>query len=119
MTETAAIRTANGLAAESDVLARMRDFSSALQRGDAQAALEAARDICLANPNSAEAHYAFGQAWVAAGKPARAEQAFAVATKLRPDFADYVRNLDAVAPAAPLPEKKTSGKKATAPRKSK
>ena len=67
---------------------RLDDFSEALRRGDSHAALEAARDVCLAEPNRAEAHYAFGQAWVAAGKPARAEQAFAIATKLRPAFAD-------------------------------
>jgi tetratricopeptide (TPR) repeat protein len=29
--------------------------------------LEAARDACLAEPNRAEAHYAYGQAWAAAG----------------------------------------------------
>ena len=67
---------------------RLRDFSAALRRGDAQAALEAARDACLAEPGRAEAHYAFGQAWTAAGKPARAEQAFAQAIRLRPAFAD-------------------------------
>ena len=72
---------------------RLREFSAALQRGDAQAALVAARDACLAEPNRAEAHYAFGQAWMAAGKPARAEQAFAVAAKLRPGFADAWINL--------------------------
>jgi Tfp pilus assembly protein PilF len=71
-----------------DALAKLRDFSEALRRGDAPAALAAARDACLADPNRAEAHYAFGQAWMAAGKPSRAEQAFAVAAKLRPDFAD-------------------------------
>jgi len=71
-----------------DANGRLRAFSEALQRGETQAALEAARDACLAEPNRAEAHYAFGQAWMAAGKPARAEQAFAVAAKLRPGFAD-------------------------------
>jgi tetratricopeptide (TPR) repeat protein len=67
---------------------RLRDFGHALRRGQIQAALEAARDACLAEPNRAEAHYAYGQAWMAAGLPARAEQAFAVAVKLRPGFAD-------------------------------
>ncbi len=86
MTETPTISATSGLAY--DPLARMRDFSSALKRGDTQAALEAARDACLAAPNTAEAHYAYGQAWMAAGKPARAEQAFAIAVKLRPGFAD-------------------------------
>jgi tetratricopeptide (TPR) repeat protein len=81
-------RVARDRPVHSDALARLRAFSDALARGEHQAALEAARDACLAEPNRAEAHYAFGQAWIAAGKPARAEQAFAVAVKLRPGFAD-------------------------------
>src|SRR5271155_4294506 len=72
---------------------RLRAFSEVLQRGETQAALEAARDACLAEPNRAEAHYAFGQAWMAKGKPERAEQAFAIAAKLRPGFADAWVNL--------------------------
>src|SRR5580698_4963287 len=72
---------------------RLRDFSAALRHGNAQAALVAARDACLAEPNMAEAHYAFGQAWIAAGEPARAEQAFATAIRLRPNFADAWVNL--------------------------
>jgi Flp pilus assembly protein TadD len=75
---------------------RLRDFSAALRRGDTQGALEAARDACLAQPNRTEAHYAFGQAWMAAGKPARAEQSFAVAVRLKPDFADAWVNLGLV-----------------------
>ena len=62
--ETPKPSTATGASAT----ARLRDFSDALRRGDTQAALEAARDACLAEPNRAEAHYAFGQAWIAAGK---------------------------------------------------
>jgi uncharacterized membrane protein YgcG len=69
-----------------DAMERLRDFSAALRQGHTQAALAAARDACLAEPNMAEAHYAFGQAWIAAGAPARAEQAFAVAIRLRPNF---------------------------------
>ena len=76
-----------------DAMERLRDFSAALRHGNAQAALAAARDACLAEPNMAEAHYAFGQAWVAAGEPARAEQAFATAIRLRPNFADAWVNL--------------------------
>jgi Flp pilus assembly protein TadD len=87
------ISPSDGGAALSGAPAKLRDFSEALRRGDAPAALEAARDACLAEPNRAEAHYAFGQAWMAAGKPARAEQTFAVAAKLRPDFADAWINL--------------------------
>jgi tetratricopeptide (TPR) repeat protein len=77
-----------GSAADKDADARLRAFSAALWRGDTRAALEAARDACLAEPNRAEAHYAYGQAWTAAGKPERAEQAFANAAKLQPGFAD-------------------------------
>jgi tetratricopeptide (TPR) repeat protein len=66
----------------------LRDFSDALRRGDTPAALAAASDACRAQPDRAEAHYAYGQAWMAAGKPARAEQAFGFAIKLRPTFAD-------------------------------
>jgi hypothetical protein len=51
-----------GPGAGADVWERLRDFSAALGRGDARAALEAARDACLTEPNRAEAHYAFGQA---------------------------------------------------------
>jgi tetratricopeptide (TPR) repeat protein len=75
-------------ATKPDALAKLRDFSEALRRGDTPAALAAARDACLAEPKRAEAHYAFGQAWMAAGKPARAEQCFAIAVKLRPNFPD-------------------------------
>jgi len=88
VTKAPLISATGGHGAEPGVLAKLSDFSNALQRGETQAALEAARDACLAAPNMAEAHYAFGQAWMAAGKPARAEQAFAVAAKLRPNFAD-------------------------------
>src|SRR3954452_4366917 len=78
---------------------RLRDFSVALQNGDAPAALAAARDACLAEPNMPEAHYAFGQAWTAAGEPSRAEQAFATAIRLRPGFADAWVNLGSLATA--------------------
>lgn len=67
--------------------------AEALRRGDAPAALRSARDACLAEPRRAEAHYAFGQAWIASGKPERAEQCFAFACKLRPGFADAWVNL--------------------------
>ena len=93
VTKAPLISAAGGHGAEPGVLAKLSDFSNALQRGETQAALEAARDACLAAPNMAEAHYAFGQAWMAAGKPERAEQAFAIAAKLRPNFADAWVNL--------------------------
>ena len=71
-----------------DPWSRLQAFSAALKRGETRDALAAARDACLAAPNMAEAHYAYGQAWMAEGKPERAEQAFAIAAKLRPGFAD-------------------------------
>jgi hypothetical protein len=70
---------------------RLRDFGVGLRHGNAQAALAAARDACVAQPNMADAHYAFGQVWVAAGEPARAEQAFATAIRLRPNAAALLR----------------------------
>ena len=79
---------ASGGANQTDALPKLREFILALRRGDTQAALAAARDACLAEPNRAEAHYAYGQAWMAARNPARAEQSFAMAARLRPGFAD-------------------------------
>ena len=52
------------------------------------AALQAASDACHANPGRAEPHYAYGEAWLAAGEAARAEQAFATAIRLAPGWAD-------------------------------
>ena len=80
-------------ASKPDALEKLRDCGEALRRGDAPAALAAERDACLADPQRAEAHYAFGQAWISAGKPARAEQSFAIAVKLKPGFADAWVNL--------------------------
>jgi len=64
------------IAVKADPWSRLQDFSGALLRGETFAALEAARRACLAAPNTAEAHYAFGQAWTARDKPERADQAF-------------------------------------------
>ena len=61
--------------------------------GDAHAALHAASDACHAAPDLPEAHYAYGEAWAALGEPARAEQAFAAAIRLRPGWADAWINL--------------------------
>ncbi len=88
MSETPRMSPADDVAYQKDGLERLRDFSEALQRGDTQAALRRRATRALPRPNRAEAHYAYGQAWMAAGKPARAEQAFAIAVKLRPGFAD-------------------------------
>jgi len=70
VTETPDRLTADADAIRPDGSEKLRAFSDALRRGDPQAALEAARDACLAEPNRAEAHYAYGQAWAAAGNPA-------------------------------------------------
>ena len=48
----------------------------------------AASEACHAAPDLPEAHYAYGQAWLAQGEPARAERAFAAAIKLKPNWAD-------------------------------
>lgn len=94
-TEISAIHDGRAMSDAGSLSARQRlgDFVEAQQRGDAQTALEAARDACLAEPNWAEAHYAYGQAWTAVGRPERAEQAFAMALKLRPDLVDAWINL--------------------------
>jgi tetratricopeptide (TPR) repeat protein len=52
------------------------------------ASLQAASDACHAAPDRPESHYAYGEAWLAAGEPARAEQAFATALRLAPDLAE-------------------------------
>ena len=59
-----------------------------LARGAVQAALTAASEACHSAPNDPRAHYVYGQAWLAYNQPARAEQAFAAAIKLAPQFAD-------------------------------
>ncbi len=51
-------------------------------------ALRMASDACSAAPDRAESHYAYGEAWLAAGEPARAEPAFATALRLSPGWAD-------------------------------
>jgi Flp pilus assembly protein TadD len=59
-----------------------------LARGAVQAALRAASEACHCAPDDPRAHYVYGQAWLAHNQPARAEQAFAAAIKLAPQFAD-------------------------------
>ena len=59
-----------------------------LERGEAESALRAASEACHAAPQRPEPHYAFGQAWSLLGDHARAEQAFARAIQLRPDWTD-------------------------------
>ena len=62
--------------------------AAALKRGEAEAALRAASDACRAEPDRAECHYVYGQAWAALGRPEMAERAFAEAIRRRPDFTD-------------------------------
>ena len=59
-----------------------------LARGECDAALRAASEACHDNPQQPQAHYVYGQAWLAMHMPARAEQAFAAAIQLAPDWAD-------------------------------
>ena len=51
---------------------------------DALAALKAASKACHAAPNRPEAHYVYGQAWLALGNHVNAERAFAAALQLAP-----------------------------------
>lgn len=48
----------------------------------------AASEACHAAPDMPEAHYAYGQAWLALGEAGRAERAFAAALQLKPVWAD-------------------------------
>jgi tetratricopeptide (TPR) repeat protein len=66
---------------------------SHLALGDLQAALHAGSDACHRDPKLATAHYVYGQAWLALGRPAEAEQAFAGALLLEPNWADAFVNL--------------------------
>ena len=59
-----------------------------LQEGNAKVAVQAASEACRAAPHSAEAHYAYGEAWLALAEFTRAERAFAEAVKLAPHWAD-------------------------------
>jgi len=69
-------------------LALLQSFAAQLQAGDTEGALRAASEACHAAPAAPLPHYAYGQAWLAANQPARAEQAFAAALRLSPDWAD-------------------------------
>jgi Flp pilus assembly protein TadD len=66
----------------------LRKFLALSSRGAKQDALVAASDACHAAPDMPEAHYGYGQAWLALGEPARAERAFAEAVRLKPTWAD-------------------------------
>ena len=75
-------------ASASDPLPFLLRFQAAFARGDLTDALNTASEACYAAPAAPESHYAYGQAWAAMGKPAHAAQAFAVALRLRPRWAD-------------------------------
>jgi tetratricopeptide (TPR) repeat protein len=71
-----------------DVAHFVRAAATLLASGEAQLAVRAASDACHRAPQLPQAHYVYGQAWLALSEPARAEQAFAAAIKLSPRFAD-------------------------------
>jgi hypothetical protein len=74
----------NGDAAPGDHLRLLATYAAHARAGDAQAALRAASDACHAASHLPQPHYAYGEAWLALGQPARAEQAFAAAIRLAP-----------------------------------
>jgi tetratricopeptide (TPR) repeat protein len=80
------------VAAES-YITHLQAFTAHMRGGNPQAALTAASEACQATPNRPEPHYAHGQAWLALGEPARAEQAFAAALRIAPAWADAWINL--------------------------
>ncbi len=69
-------------------IAYLEQSEELLDGGNVQAALHAASAACFAAPHLPEAHYAYGQAWLALGDAARAEQAFAAALQLAPNSPD-------------------------------
>ena len=73
---------------DEQIAAFLKTAVEQLARGAVQAALTAASEACHSAPNDPRAHYVYGQAWLAHDQPARAEQAFAAAIKLAPQFAD-------------------------------
>jgi Flp pilus assembly protein TadD len=71
----------------------LQSFVSHRAGGDLRAALEAASAACHAAPGLPQPHYAYGEAWLALGQPARAQQAFAAAVSLAPAWPDAWINL--------------------------
>jgi len=67
--------------------------ASLLAMGDSSGAIATARRGRLRAPHMTQAHYVAGIAYLAAGLWAKAEDCFATATKLQPDFADAWVNL--------------------------
>jgi Tfp pilus assembly protein PilF len=63
-------------------------FAAHMRAGATRAALIAASEACHDAPHLPQAHYAYGEAWLALGEPARAEQAFAAALRIAPAWAE-------------------------------
>ncbi len=61
---------------------------SSLAVGENSSALHAASAACFRGAHLPEAHYAYGQAWLARNEAVRAERAFADAIRLKPNWAD-------------------------------
>lgn len=71
-----------------DPVAFLKAAAASLAAGDARAALQPASDACRSAPRLPQAHYLYGQTWLALNEPVRAEQAFAAALQLAPTWAD-------------------------------
>jgi tetratricopeptide (TPR) repeat protein len=76
----------NGDTAPGDHVRFLAAYASHARAGETQAALRAASDACHAAPHLPQPHYAYGEAWLALGQPARAEQAFAAAIRFAPGW---------------------------------
>jgi tetratricopeptide (TPR) repeat protein len=66
----------------------LRAAVSLLQLGRAAEAVRAASEACHRAPRLAQAHYVYGQSWLALDESAKAERAFAEAIRLAPAWAD-------------------------------
>ena len=86
--KAAQISPAQGGAATGDAAVYLHKAASSLANGDAKAALFAASEACHRGPHLAQAHYVYGQAWLALNEPGKAERAFAEAIRLTPSWAD-------------------------------
>jgi len=75
-------------AAPDDHVRCLAVYAAHARAGDTRAALAAASDACHSAPHLAQPHYAYGEAWLALGEPARAEQAFAAAIQIAPAWAE-------------------------------
>jgi len=78
------LQNAGTIAVTASYAAHLEKFVYHAGVGNHHAALHAASDACHAAPALREPHYAYGQAWLALGQPARAEQAFAAALRIDP-----------------------------------